>query len=98
MIVRVFDDRKRELTFGTPPKRIVSLVPSDTYSVAALGCAGALVGRTDYCDLPEDIVRRVPSVGGTKNPKLEAIFRKYVGRNQAVISRPISRSVTPDEH
>lgn len=72
-VVRIFDDRKRELVFGSPPKRVVSLVPSDTFTVAALGCASALVGRTDYCELPEEVVRAVPSVGGTKNPRIEAI-------------------------
>jgi ABC-type Fe3+-hydroxamate transport system substrate-binding protein len=73
MIIRVQDDMKRDLTFGIAPKRIVSLVPSDTYSVAVLGCGDALVGRTDYCELPADVVARVPSVGGTKNPKVDAI-------------------------
>ncbi len=72
-VVRVLDDRKRELVFGTPPKRVVSLVPSDTFTVAALGCASALVGRTDYCELPEEIVRALPSIGGTKNPRLDDI-------------------------
>ena len=71
--VRVFDDRRRALDFTAPPKRVVSLVPSDTFSVAALGCAGALVGRTDYCELPEDVVARLPSVGGTKNPRVEEV-------------------------
>ncbi len=71
---------KRVLVFGAPPKRIVSLVPSDTYSVARLGCVSALVGRTDYCELPPSTASfasfacDVPSVGGTKNPRLEAIF------------------------
>ena len=73
-MIRVDDDMKRTLTFGTAPKRVVSLVPSDTFTVAALGCGGALVGRTDYCELPAEIVAGVPSVGGTKNPKLEAIL------------------------
>jgi ABC-type Fe3+-hydroxamate transport system substrate-binding protein len=72
-LLKIQDDRKRDLTFGAAPRRVVSLVPSDTYSVAALGCAGALVGRTDYCELPEDVVRGVPSVGGTKNPDLDRI-------------------------
>lgn len=74
MILRVADDMKRELTFGAAPRRVVSLVPSDTLNVAALGCASALVGRTDYCELPDDVVRRLPSVGGTKNPKVDAIL------------------------
>jgi ABC-type Fe3+-hydroxamate transport system substrate-binding protein len=73
-MIRVDDDMKRTLTFGAAPRRVVSLVPSDTYSVAVLGCGAALVGRTDYCELPEDVAARVPSVGGTKNPKLEAIL------------------------
>ena len=73
MILRVQDDMKRVLMFGAAPTRVVSLVPSDTFSVAALGCASALVGRTDYCELPADVVAKLPSVGGTKNPKVDAI-------------------------
>jgi ABC-type Fe3+-hydroxamate transport system substrate-binding protein len=71
--VRVFDDRKRALDFTTAPKRVVSLVPSDTLNLAALGCAGALVGCTDYCELPEDVVARLPRVGGTKNPRVDDV-------------------------
>jgi ABC-type Fe3+-hydroxamate transport system substrate-binding protein len=73
MIIHVRDDHGRELLFGAPPKRVVSLVPSDTLNVAALGRAGALVGRTDYCELPADVVKDVPSVGGTKNPRISDI-------------------------
>ncbi len=74
MAIRVRDDRGRELVFGAPPARVVSLVPSDTLDVCAVGGASALVGRTDYCVLPEDAVSRVPSVGGTKNPRLDDIL------------------------
>ena len=69
----VTDDRGRTLDFHAPPRRVVSLVPSDTLNVAALGCEGALVGRTDYCELPADVVAKLPSVGGTKNPRVDAI-------------------------
>jgi ABC-type Fe3+-hydroxamate transport system substrate-binding protein len=75
MILKVRDDRGRELLFGKEPSRVVSLVPSDTYTVAMLGCGDALVGRTDYCELPKELVLRVPSVGGTKNPRLGDIER-----------------------
>src|SRR5580658_1440952 len=71
--LRVFDDLKRAFDFATPPKRVVSLVPSDTLNVAALGRAGALVGCTDYCELPEDVVARLPRIGGTKNPRVDDI-------------------------
>ena len=72
--MRVFDDRHRVLDFAAPPKRVVSLVPSDTLNVAALGCGATLVGRTDYCELPTGIAERVPSVGGTKNPRVDDVF------------------------
>ncbi len=74
MLLRIQDDRGRELIFGGPPKRVVSLVPSDTLSIADLGCADALVGRTDYCELPADVVAKIPSVGGTKNPRLADVM------------------------
>lgn len=73
-MLRLSDDHGRELLFPSVPKRVVSLVPSDTLSLADLGCGDALVGRTDYCELPEELVKDLPSVGGTKNPKLEAIL------------------------
>ncbi len=72
--MNISDDRGRLLFFPAPPKRVVSLVPSDTLSVCDLGCASALVGRTDYCELPENVVKNLPSVGGTKNPKVDAIL------------------------
>lgn len=55
------------------PARIVSLVPSSTESVCALGHGGALVGCTRYCEEPADELVRVARVGGTKNPQLDAI-------------------------
>ena len=68
------DDRNRLFEFAGAPRRVVSLVPSDTLNVAALGCAHLLVGRTDYCELPAEIVS-VPSVGGTKNPRIDDVLR-----------------------
>src|SRR5271156_1378803 len=73
MILKVTDDRGRELLFSRAPTRVVSLVPSDTLSVAALGFAETLVGRTDYCELPAEVVGKVPSVGGTKNPRVDDV-------------------------
>jgi ABC-type Fe3+-hydroxamate transport system substrate-binding protein len=70
--LRVFDDRKREVLFLRPPQRIVSLVPSDTLNVFALGAGGRLVGRTRYCVEPEE-AQALPVVGGTKDVDVEAI-------------------------
>ncbi|MCA1827345.1 MAG: helical backbone metal receptor [Myxococcales bacterium] len=67
MAIRVLDDRQRELVFIRPPRRIVSLVPSDTLNVSALGFG--VVGRTRYCD------GDAPIVGGTKDVDVEAVAR-----------------------
>ena len=48
------------------PARIVSLVPSITELLFALGLAEQLVGRTHYCIHPQPAVAAIPSVGGTK--------------------------------
>jgi len=56
-----------------PPRRIVSLIPSTTETLCALGLADALVGVTVYCREPADVVRTKVRVGGEKNPDLEKI-------------------------
>jgi ABC-type Fe3+-hydroxamate transport system substrate-binding protein len=70
--LKLTDDLGRTLTFIHPPRRVVSLVPSDTYNVIALGAADRLVGRTRYCDSPE--AAAVPVVGGTKDVDVDAVL------------------------
>jgi hypothetical protein len=53
--------------------RIVSLVPSITETLFALGLDAQIVGRTGFCVHPRDKVREVRKVGGTKAVKLDAI-------------------------
>ena len=48
------------------PARIVSLVPSMTELLLALGLGDQVVGRTHYCIHPQPAVAAIPSVGGTK--------------------------------
>jgi iron complex transport system substrate-binding protein len=62
----------RDVILAGPPVRIVSLVPSVTEVMFALGAQDRLVGRTDYCDYPPAVSSR-PSVGGMINPSLERI-------------------------
>jgi len=65
-------------------RRIVSLVPSLTELVCALGLGGELVGRTGFCVHPKDTVRRIPKVGGTKDvnlAKLRALEPTHVVLN-----------------
>lgn len=53
--------------------RIVSLCPSLTELVFDLDRGDDLVGRTKFCVHPVGRVERVPSMGGTKNPKIDRI-------------------------
>jgi ABC-type Fe3+-hydroxamate transport system substrate-binding protein len=54
-------------------RRIVSLVPSTTELLCALGLADALVGVTVYCVEPRAVVRTKRRVGGEKDPDLATI-------------------------
>jgi ABC-type Fe3+-hydroxamate transport system substrate-binding protein len=74
-VVRVVDARGVELRFAEVPRRIVSLVPSHTESLFALGAGQRVVGVTAYCLHPEQALRGVPRVGGTRTPDLEQISR-----------------------
>lgn len=71
--VTVVDGIGRTVSLAQPARRVVSLVPSTTESVAVLGRGDAVVGRTRYCVHPRPWVDSVPSVGGTKSPDLEEI-------------------------
>lgn len=61
------------LALGSAPRRIVSLIPSVTEILFALGVGDAVAGCTIYCTEPAEGVRDKTRVGGEKNPKLEVI-------------------------
>jgi ABC-type Fe3+-hydroxamate transport system substrate-binding protein len=69
-MVRFVDDLGAVVPLPSVVARVVSLVPSLTEALA-LTCREKLVGATDWCTHPADLV--VPRVGGTKNPDLNAI-------------------------
>lgn len=58
--------------FEAPAVRIVSLVPSATETLLAIGADGALVGRTDF-DRAEWL-EEIPSVGGGLEPNIEVLL------------------------
>lgn len=70
--VSVVDDLQRAVSLRAPATRIVSLAPSITESLFAIGAGDRVVGVTDYCDYPAD-ARRRPRVGGMINPNIEAV-------------------------
>ena len=66
------DDRGVSVTLAQSPQRIVSLLPSLTESVCALGQCQRLVGVDRYSNYPAS-VRSLPVVGGGLDPNIEAI-------------------------
>ena len=56
----------------SPPRRIISLAPSTTEMLFALGLGDRIVGVTTFCDYPEEAKAKA-KIGGMSNPSLEAI-------------------------
>jgi ABC-type Fe3+-hydroxamate transport system substrate-binding protein len=63
-----------DIPVSTPPRTVVSLVPSVTESLFDLNLGSRLIAITDYCVYPTDKVARLPRIGGTKNPNVEQII------------------------
>ena len=60
-------------TFENVPKRIISLVPSQTELLVDLGLGDNIVGITKFCVHPIDFISIKKIVGGTKNVKFDKI-------------------------
>jgi iron complex transport system substrate-binding protein len=70
--VTVRDDRQQEVSFSQAPARIVSLLPSLTETVCALGQCRKLVGLDRYSNWPAS-VRQLPRLGGGLDPNIELV-------------------------
>jgi iron complex transport system substrate-binding protein len=68
------DDLQRAVTFNRPPQRIVSLLPSLTETVCALGACSRLVATDRYSDWPAE-VKALPKTGGLEDAQVEGIVR-----------------------
>jgi iron complex transport system substrate-binding protein len=68
----VSDDLGRQITLPVKISRAVSLAPSLTESIFAVGAGDRLVGVTTYCDYPEQ-AKAIAKVGDTMNPNIETI-------------------------
>jgi len=73
--VQIADDLGFRVELERPPARIVSLVPSWTETLFALGFTSEVVGVTKFCVEPAPAVASIPKVGGTKNPDVGAIVK-----------------------
>ncbi|RLE51688.1 MAG: cobalamin-binding protein, partial [Candidatus Methanomethylicota archaeon] len=74
----VVDDFNRTIAIAEEPKRIVSLAPSNTEILYAIGAGDKLIGVTRYCDYPQEVIERkntgdLAVVGGFSDVNIELI-------------------------
>lgn len=87
--VTLHDDRGTELRLSGPPQRIVTLMPSLTETVCALGACDRLVGTDRYSDWPAEVMR-LPRLGGMDDAQVERIVAL---RPDVVLASPSTRAV-----
>ncbi|MFI5137468.1 MAG: ABC transporter substrate-binding protein [Sphingobacteriales bacterium] len=68
-----YDQIGREISLAAPPKRIVSVVPSQTELLFYLGLDQEIVGITKYCIHPADKFKTSAKIGGTKQLDIAGI-------------------------
>jgi len=88
--IAVTDDAGRNVTIAQTPNRIVSLAPSITEDLFALGVGNKVVGVDSYSDYPPAALN-ITEVGGFSTPSVE----KIVGKPDVVFASNESTSVIP---
>lgn len=69
----VKDQLHRTLSLSAQPRRIVSLVPSQTELLVDLGLSDQIVGLTKFCIHPKELRTQKTIVGGTKTVRLDKV-------------------------
>jgi ABC-type Fe3+-hydroxamate transport system substrate-binding protein len=67
------DQLSRKVAVNFPPKRIISIVPSQTELLFDLGLDEEIIGVTKFCTHPADKVKNKIKIGGTKKLDLNLI-------------------------
>lgn len=68
----ISDSTGHEIVIDRKPQKVVSVAPSITETIFALGAESQLVGRTDYCDFPAE-VSQIATIGTLQEPNIEKI-------------------------
>lgn len=71
----ITDDSGRQVTIPAEPKRVVSVAPSNTEIVFAIGKGDVLVGRSEFDEYPPEALE-IDSIGGYAPPNYELILSK----------------------
>ncbi len=74
--ITVADDLGRTVRLAAPARRIISLAPSITECLFAVGAGDLVAGVTEYCKYPPEAATR-PKIGGVTTPSIEAIVRLH---------------------
>ncbi|MDF1589146.1 MAG: helical backbone metal receptor [Gammaproteobacteria bacterium] len=73
IVIQAKDEMPITTVEPTSPQRIISIAPSITESLFALGVGDRVIAVSDYCDYPSQVAT-LPKVGGFLDPNLEAIL------------------------
>jgi len=68
----ITDDFGRDVTIEDVPARIISLSPTNTEILFAIGAGDRVVGVTEYCNYPEEAKER-PVIGGVSTVSVEKV-------------------------
>jgi len=72
----IIDDTGTKVTIAKEPTRIISLIPSHTETLFALGLEGKVIAVTKYDDYPKDVQKKVEYVfQDGLNPNVEQIVK-----------------------
>lgn len=71
--ITIDDQMNRKVAIQKKPMRIISLAPSNTEILFALGLGDKVVGVTNYCDYPEE-AKSKEKIGGYADPNMEKII------------------------
>lgn len=87
--IRLRDDRGATLVLASSPKRIVTLLPSLTESICALGACDRLVGTDRFSNAPKQ-VQALPKLGGLEDAQVERIVSL---KPEIVLAAPSTRVI-----
>ena len=87
--ISVRDDRGATVTWPASPQRIVSLLPSLTESVCALGACARLVGTDRFSNSPASVMA-LPKLGGLEDAQIERVAAL---KPDVVLAAPSARAI-----
>jgi iron complex transport system substrate-binding protein len=68
----IIDSYNRQVKIDKEPQKVISIAPNITEIIFALERSNKLVGRSEYCDFPDE-AKNITSIGSLKEPSIEKI-------------------------